>query len=298
MIVATHDGMFHADDVFAVAMILQLHPDARVIRTRDPDLLRGADIRIDVGLKYAPPTDFDHHQDGAPTRSNGTPYAAAGLVAKYYRTKLFGEFYEVIDHSLIMSVDAIDCGIQIHKNVSPYRVYDIHNVIASYMPTNYETSGLPKEAIIRLYYIAFTSAVKFAAHILDHEISVAKNKAADWDIVMNAIKASYRDDSRLIILKGSLAWTQVVKAHAPDAEFVISYDLISDSWYIQTIPDNSDNQFSPRKSLPASWAGKQDEELVAATGVMDAMFCHKARFIARAKTKEGILAMADQALHS
>jgi uncharacterized UPF0160 family protein len=299
MVIATHDGVFHADDVFAVAMIQQLHPEATVIRTRDPDLLRGADIRIDVGLKHNPPTDFDHHQGDAPTRhGTGTPYAAAGLVALYHHERLFGDIYKEIDKSLIMNIDALDSGIQVHKNLYPYRAYDIHNVIASYMPTSYETKGLSREAIIRVYYVAFIEAVKFADYILGREIVRIKNKDADWDIVMNAIDASYRNDPRLIILKNALTWTHAVKVHAPDAEFVVSYDNLSDSWFIQTIPDHTEDQFASRKLLPASWAGKQDEELVAATGIVDAIFCHKARFIARAKTKEGILAMADHALHN
>ena len=48
--------------------------------------------------------------------------------------------------------------------------------------------------------------------------------------------------------------------------------------------------------LPESWAGKKDEELQQASGVSDAIFCHRGRFMAVAKTYEGVLKMAEIAL--
>ena len=58
-----HGGAFHADDVFAVAILKSIYPDLRVVRTRDPKKLRGADARVDVGNKYNHKTkDYDHHQ--------------------------------------------------------------------------------------------------------------------------------------------------------------------------------------------------------------------------------------------
>ena len=47
--IVTHDGSFHADDVFAVATLLKLFPDANVIRTRDTSVIERADVVVDVG---------------------------------------------------------------------------------------------------------------------------------------------------------------------------------------------------------------------------------------------------------
>lgn len=49
MIIATHNGKFHADDVFGVALLTDLYPDATIVRTRDPQMLDTADIVLDVG---------------------------------------------------------------------------------------------------------------------------------------------------------------------------------------------------------------------------------------------------------
>ena len=82
VIIVTHDGMFHSDDVFAVAALLSLLDAtpaiATVVRTRDEDLMRKADFVVDVGGVYdSEKNRFDHHQEGgAGKRLNGISYAA------------------------------------------------------------------------------------------------------------------------------------------------------------------------------------------------------------------------------
>jgi len=76
VIIATHNGVFHSDDVFAVASLLVLLEAtpavSTVIRTRDENLIRKADFAVDVGGVYAPDKNrFDHHQiGGAGKRGN------------------------------------------------------------------------------------------------------------------------------------------------------------------------------------------------------------------------------------
>lgn len=65
MKIATHNGKFHADEVFAISMLRRLErfADAEIIRTRDAQLLETADVVVDVGGKYDPAAHrYDHHQ--------------------------------------------------------------------------------------------------------------------------------------------------------------------------------------------------------------------------------------------
>lgn len=101
--IITHDGLFHADEVFADAILEDLLPQYmkvgvadRVkyvdrIRTREQEVLKDAMIAknkmlLDVGGKYNfDLSNLDHHQQGgAGKRENGISYAAAGLVWKHY----------------------------------------------------------------------------------------------------------------------------------------------------------------------------------------------------------------------
>ncbi len=73
MIIATHNGKFHADEVFAISLLRRLErfAEAEIIRTRDTELLKTADVVVDVGGQYDPATDrYDHHQVRSLTNSN------------------------------------------------------------------------------------------------------------------------------------------------------------------------------------------------------------------------------------
>ena len=58
----------------------------------------------------------------------------------------------------------------------------------------------------------------------------------------------------------------------------------------------SNDTFDQRADLPAAWAGLTDTALEDASGVKGAKFCHNARFIAVASTREVILKMAEIAV--
>src|ERR687885_1182144 len=90
MRVATHDGSFHADEVFAVAALSLLGEPLEVVRTRDEVAMAASDVRVDVGFAADPATgDFDHHQrGGAGERPNGIPYASFGLVWRHHGAAL------------------------------------------------------------------------------------------------------------------------------------------------------------------------------------------------------------------
>ena len=129
--VVTHDGSFHADDVFACAALsLWAERNGRkieIIRTRDENLIKRADIVLDVGMEYDPEKNkFDHHQkDGAGEREFGIRYSSFGLVWKKFGIELSGseKAAKVIDKILVAPIDAYDNGFDLVENrygISPY----------------------------------------------------------------------------------------------------------------------------------------------------------------------------------
>jgi uncharacterized UPF0160 family protein len=85
--VATHDGSFHSDDVFAIAALQLLlgENEVEVVRVPKDSPSIEADYVVDVGGVYDHERRrYDHHQPGAPVRENGIPYAAFGLVWRHY----------------------------------------------------------------------------------------------------------------------------------------------------------------------------------------------------------------------
>ena len=101
MIASTHDGRFHADEIFALAVLKLIFPDLEIVRSRDEKVYKNADIIVDVGHVYdAENLIFDHHQRSfSLKRASGIPYASFGLVWKQYGEFLCGstEIAEYLD---------------------------------------------------------------------------------------------------------------------------------------------------------------------------------------------------------
>ena len=60
MIIATHNGTFHADETTACAILTYLFDNCTIIRSRDEEQLEKADIVIDVSNK----NDDKHRKHG------------------------------------------------------------------------------------------------------------------------------------------------------------------------------------------------------------------------------------------
>ena len=101
-------------------------------------------------------------------------------------------------------------------------------------------------------------------------------------------------DPRLIELDRKAPWHETVVTTAPEALYVI-YPK-SDGWGMQAVPKTLGDPSRTARTCPSAGAGHSDAELAAITGVPDAMFAHTKRFYASARSREGILALARQAL--
>jgi uncharacterized UPF0160 family protein len=290
MQVATHPGNFHADDVFAVAVLGLAHGELDVVRTRDEAKLAAADVRVDIGGRSDPSTgDFDHHQrGGAGTRENGIRYASFGLVWREFGGQLAGgeESAAAIDERLVQGVDANDTGQNISTAlVEGIRPMSVSGVIAGFNPPwDVELSPAEEDAL-------FAGAVALATGILERELRGAKAYRRALDLVRAAIERSA--DPRVVELDRKLPWHETVVTTAPEALYVI-YPK-SDGWGMQAVP-RALGEFANRKDLPEAWAGRSGAELAAVTGVEDAMFAHAKRFYASAESREGIVALAALAL--
>ena len=282
--IATHNGNFHADDVFSVAAFKSIFPSFKLIRTRDLELIANADIVIDVGGEYDPDRDrFDHHQrGGAGERENGIPYSSFGLIWKKYGVELCQGNQDVanaVDAGLVSTIDAIDCGHVegVSKGIS------LSQTISMFNPTWQEDSHFDE---------CFDEAVDFATRVLKRFIASANGGISAKAIVAKAIENA--EDPRVIVLDKYIPWKKTVHALSEEALYMV-YPSQTGQWRIQTVPVEP-GSFEDRKSLPQPWAGLSDSDLQEVTGIDDAMFCHNGLFIAGAETFESTMKMASMAL--
>ena len=284
--IATHNGNFHADDVFSIAALKSIFPSFKLIRTRDLALIGEADIVIDVGGEYdADAGRFDHHQrGGAGARENGIPFSSFGLIWQKYGLEICEGNQEVadsVDAGLVSVIDAVDCG---HVEGVAQGI-SLSQTISMFNPTWQEESDFDS---------CFDEAVIFASRILTRFIASASGGINAKDIVAKAIEDA--EDPRVIVLEKYTPWKRTVHALSQEALYMV-YPSESGQWRIQTVPVEP-GSFEDRKSLPTPWAGLSGKELQDVAGIDDAMFCHNGLFIAGAESFESTMKMATIALQA
>jgi uncharacterized UPF0160 family protein len=291
MRVATHDGSFHADEVFALATLTLLGETVEIVRTRDRDEMAACDLRVDVGFSHDPGAgDFDHHQrEFSLARDNGVGYASFGLIWREYGARVCGgdeELAEQLDQSLVQGVDANDTGQRVFTTlIDGVRPLTVNGVVGA-LNARWDEDLSPEQERTR-----FDHAVGLAAPIIEREMASAASGLRAARQVRDAIAAA--KDPRLIELSDNVPWKSVVVPEAPDALFVIYPKR--QGWGLEAVPREL-GSFDNRLDLPEAWAGLDAGDLAALTGVEDALFCHAKRFLTVASSREGIGALAEQAL--
>jgi uncharacterized UPF0160 family protein len=291
MLIATHDGSFHADEVFAIAALGLLGTPVEVVRTRDRDALAQADVRVDVGFRYDTSTgDFDHHQrDFDTARANGVRYASFGLVWREFGVRVCDgdqEVADAVDATLVQPVDANDTGQQVTQSlVDSVHPMTVNGVIGGFN-ARWDESLTPEQERER-----FDAAVTLAQDILGREVASAASGRRAERIVHEAIASAA--DPRVVELPVNAPWKQVLVPEAADALFVIYPKR--QGFGLEAVPREL-GSFENRRDLPAAWGGLEGADLVAVTGVEDALFCHAKRFLAVARSHEGVKRLAELAL--
>ena len=265
--IVTHDGIFHADEVTAIALlqVWDMVANAEIIRTRNMDIIANADMTIDVGGIYDGVSKFDHHQ---------TDYAgelsSAGMIWEYLGVS---DNYPTISQ-LIREVDEQDTGAKRQEQ------HHYCNIISSYNAD--DIYGGEQGA-------AFNDAVAFAAKYL-----AALKKREDREKMLReiadctAIKTvgenegdpdfDMLDDSEYWSITGEYRYAGIRVARIPKGirfvpveyfidrcELVIQWDEGQGCWSVQTVPLKK-GEFGAKLKLLNS---------------KNAIFVHKAGFIGK-----------------
>lgn len=274
----THSGRFHADEIFAIAMI-QIIKDVEITRSRDQDVIDQADIVLDVGAEYIPDNlRFDHHQNSfTKTRADGTPFATAGLVWAHFGAEILAKKglkgdYEIqfaqqwVDQKIIHDIDAVDNGL-FTEDPRP----SVSMIIGMMNASSTEDDETQKAA--------FYQAIAFTSSILNNVIKAAIKEAEN--IVELEAYAKTAQDGLLILDK-----------HLPFKDFLYNHPEIKRVVY----PRNSE-QFGvycngKENHLPQRFRGLRSDELNAITELDDTVFCHKSGFMCVTNSQESALFMA------
>jgi uncharacterized UPF0160 family protein len=296
----THNGSFHADDLFAAA-VLGLYMDSKgyeyeIVRTRDMEVIKNADYVFDVGGIYDPNTNrFDHHQKGrAGQRENGIYFSSFGLVWKNFGLELCeqdNKIFELINKKIVLPIDAVDNGQDIYKPIySGIYPYTAEVLFLSYSPTWTEDQNLTDQI--------FKEQVSKIKEILKREIKVAKDDVLGINILEQAYKNS--ENKKIILLEQSLPrylYQQVLSSYK-DPIYLVYKSGHGDSWKVEAI-GKGNGSLESRKPFPKSWCGlmNKDPKAEKIIGLPGIIFTHDSGFLANLDTKENAIKFAEKALN-
>lgn len=268
----THDGSFHADEVSACALLLLfgLIDRDKIVRSRDENRLACCEYVCDVGGVYDPSIKrFDHHQV-----EYGGEKSSAGLVLQYLRDQQILSKHEwaLLQDSVIAGVDAHDNGkCNLEKGICTFS-----QVISNFSPIEYEAT---QEQWDRAFFEAMVFAHAHFRRLLERHIYQLGCR--------ERVAAVMAKSQEVLIFEEALPWLDNFFAldgiHHPGL-FVIMPS--GNFWKLRAIPPSLGERMKVRMPMPSSWAGLMEGELINASGIQGAVFCHKGRFISVWKSKD------------
>lgn len=316
MLIATHDGTFHADETTACAIISYIYDNTEILRTRDPEKMEKADLVIDVSL-INDAKHYDHHaKDFTLSRESGVRYATAGLMWKKFGmdflkkvvkkelgfhpdAKVLEAAFERIDREFMVMVDLNDNGQLTEYAGTVAACSDSDEaalrdrLIEFYsddpdIPYIVAMQNLPNnkdEAQNR----AFMNTVKMLRQIL---VPCAIN-ALHTESGIARVLETYQG-GKLLIMEERLPWTQAVLQHPEDFKdcLLAVYPDRNGRWRVQSLPVSKALRFCNRLSAPAAWRGLQGSQLDKAAGIAGLNFIHRSGFTGGGETYDSNLALA------
>lgn len=254
MLIATHNGQFHADDVIAVALLRShILPDMQVVRTRDMALVAKADFVVDVGGVFDPASRrFDHHQ-----ASYHGHRSSAGMICDWLESegRMPHRCAEYLRKHLIDHVDAMDLGLgQFHEGVPTFS--DMIHYLNPAQDSEQDA--------------AFERAVNMTIPFLEGMIEAWKAIEKDRDEVLDAMEA---DEVVIRFSSPDLNWKETYFENGGamhPSKYIISEK--NGQWRVLAIPPRM-GTFETKQRLPAHWHEHTRD-------IPGLIFCHKTGFLA------------------
>lgn len=268
--VVTHSGIFHADEVFACALLCIAYErdNVGIIRTRDSKVLEVATNNkdtwvIDVGNSYDPSLlNFDHHmRDFNLTNSFGNKLSSFGMVVEALLSR---DFFTEVKESLLKfsnKVDMLDNGVKKAEDLI------FLSVLNSYSD-NEEFS----------FYAALQTAIAYLRSLI--------NKWKEERIINLRLNDSLGNMTEDGIIYNTDYIPVDERANAiPEAKLVV-YKNNAGTYNIQSVDVGETKGFSVRCPTPEGWRGLRDNELIRASGGLPLTFCHGGGFLTVTSTDE------------
>ncbi|KAL0868295.1 hypothetical protein ABMA27_007825 [Loxostege sticticalis] len=301
------------------------YKDAKIVRTRNPELLNACDVVVDVGAVFNHDKKrYDHHQRefneslSSLRPELGDKYkiklSSAGLVYTYYGEKLIQQLapkeaplndddlkiiFRKVYENFIEEIDAIDNGVPMTEEEPRYKICT--HLSARVGRLNPEWNSKQEVNLDDI----FQQAMKLVGEEFLYSVNYLINV---WlparDFVKNSIEKRFEihKSGEIMEFEERFPWKEhffeleAEMAIEPKIKYVIFNDK-PNSWRVQAVPEYA-SSFITRKPLHPKWWGVRDEMLSDVSGIPGCVFCHSTGFIGGNTSREGALKMAVASLEA
>lgn len=311
MIIITHDGPYHCDELAGCAVLALAGKVNAIHRTRDRNewariVSSAADeqvVFVDIGREFKPEEGkFDHHQeDPKLIRSNGVPYASAGLLWRVYGEQLVreigddslspkevGKVVEWVDADLFQFIDAADARPTMVNDINcAIKPHTLTTIISRLNPSWLEQNDNVKEQFAQ----SVTLMKAYITRVIEQGIAWIKAN----EVVVSDWRRS--TDKAILILSTNCPWQTHLLANDTmrSVQFVVM-PLKPGEWRVQAVPLWHKNKSCVvRVRFPREWWNMAGTALQKKTDVADAMFVDRHGIIAGVNSKAGALLLANKA---
>lgn len=315
-LIITHNGPFHIDDVFSVAILTVVFPNYKLTRSRYHKIIATGDIVLDVGGIFShKDRRYDHHQDGFTEVFDDTStilLSSIGLIWKYYGKQFlhhrFGipdehieDLHPIIYKEIIQEIDAIDNGVTQYPDCEPvYNTFTFSGLIGRMNNKNSSDNELQHKSFMNAIKLVKTMMVdiRMTDAVRKHD-EFLKCYAGVYNDIEN--RFNYDKTGTSVILTNRCGnFHDYLKKYEEDHPYkanenLIAFHIIKEKsmWTIRTIRLTSvHTDFKLRKMLPPQ--AVLDKKLSDPSKLI---FMHRGRFIAKTrdeKTAIEIIKLANQ----
>lgn len=287
--IVTHDGKFHADEVFAIAFLKVIFKKIKIIRTRNlKDLdIDSVDYFVDISDKFDNEKYFDHHFksfDMYHDRDQKLKKASFGLVFDRFADLILPNknVQNAVRVNIVIPIDAIDNRIYLTPDRYQYTDFSASRVISSYNRLYDGDEELQNKQ--------FLKAVTLAKTIIENTIRSFEREVNDKDRILELLESNTNPNFIVLDRYYNLNYIMRKNPKYNNLKFAIHPSTTNGQFIITKLRVESDVFF------PESWSGQRNEKLIKINNIEGSVFCHKDRFIAANETLEGAIKMVKAAI--
>lgn len=319
--VATHDDLFHADDVLVGAVLRVLNPTVEITRTRDSAMLANMPLVFDVGgVCDVHAGRLDHHLPNPPRRPDGAPLSSLGLAWPLLSPGLAEEsglredraraLITALETQVVRVVDRVDCG-EWDRALGPtpawYGAVTSERPVWDEQPTDpaearalfdigYDRQTLVLSALLRklvasvrtdddagMAVTGFLAQVERLGQPAKLRYLAARERAIP---VMESLLHNHgAADTPLLLPRPALPWREALRAlrsRGAGAPPPLSHVIfVGFDGLWSVVTVPAEGPGAVMASFPEPWRGRSGADLARVSCFPDAVFCHQGGHLAK-----------------